>query len=143
MDELITSSEGGTPDSIIEGAIVTGVTLAVLLFQNLIFIYQKSNPPCSSLISLAFSIPSFLNRFTTNSFVNNPSLGKMTNKEGIDKAQTHILEGLHWMNEVSLHNKARVVATAAREMKFDKLSDCMDKLRSSYQFLEREKKKLI
>lgn len=56
----------------------------------------------------------------------------MTDKEGIDKAQTHILEGLNVMNKVSLRNKARMVATAARDMEFDKLSDCMDKLRSSY-----------
>ncbi|CAH1433272.1 unnamed protein product [Lactuca virosa] len=123
MNDLITSSEGVTSDMIAEGDLVTEV----------IFSSAKEESSPSSLMSLASSIPSFLHHFTTTSFVNKASLRKITDEEGIDKAQTHILEGLHWMNEVSLCNNARMVATAARDMEFDKLSDCMDKLRSSYQ----------
>ncbi|CAH1436753.1 unnamed protein product [Lactuca virosa] len=67
--------------------------------------------PCSFLMSLASSLSSFLHPFTTTSFVNKPSLGKMNDEEGIDKAHTHILEGLHWMNEVPLCSKARAAAT--------------------------------
>ncbi|CAH1413554.1 unnamed protein product [Lactuca virosa] len=94
-------------------------------------------------MSLASSIPSFLYPFTTTSFSNKPTLGNMNDEEGMDKSWTHILEGLHWMNEVSLRNKARATDITARGMEFDKPSDCIAKLRSIYSVLEREKIELM
>lgn len=61
----------------------------------------------------------------------------------MDKARSHILEGLDWMNEVSLCNKARDSTAAVKRMEFNNLLECMDKLRSSYQVLEREKTKMM
>lgn len=63
----------------------------------------------------------------------------MTNGEGIDKARAHILEGLQWMNEVPLRSKARAADVVARGIDFNEMFEYLDKLRSSYQALEREK----
>lgn len=43
------------------------------------------------------------------------------------------------MKKVSLHSKARASMATTKIMEFDKLSECMDKIQSSYQVLEREK----
>lgn len=46
------------------------------------------------------------------------------------------------MNEVSLRLKARATATTAKSMEFDRLLECLDKLKSIYKLLNREKTKL-
>ncbi|CAH1416225.1 unnamed protein product [Lactuca virosa] len=66
--------------------------------------------PLPTLMSLASSLPYFLHHFTSTRFTNNPGLCK-----------------------------ARASVATTKSMEFDKLLECMDNLRSSYQVLEREK----
>lgn len=66
----------------------------------------------------------------------------MTDEEGIDKNCTHILEGLHWMNEVSLRSKARVAASTMQRIEFEKASELLKDVRVNYQTLESEKMNL-
>lgn len=67
----------------------------MLFVKILDFHFPKNQALHSSLMSLASSIPSFLHPLTITSFVNKPSLVKMTDVEGIDKDPNYILEGLH------------------------------------------------
>ncbi|CAH1443860.1 unnamed protein product [Lactuca virosa] len=50
-------------------------------------------------MSLASSLPSFLLPFANTKFVQPPDIKGMKDEEGMDKARSHILEGLHYMNE--------------------------------------------
>lgn len=86
--------------------------IVTLFYSDFIFLHPQEASSPSSLASLVSSILSFPHPFTTTSFVNKLDLGKMTNEEGTYKARTHILDGLHWMNEVSLCSKARTVVVA-------------------------------
>lgn len=47
------------------------------------------------------------------------------------------------MNEVSLRCLAHATSIAAKDFEFNKLSEAMDGLHSSYQALEREKTELM
>lgn len=74
---------------------------------------------------------------------NKPIHGNMIYEEGIDIARSYILEGLRWINEVSLHRKAHASAAVVNNMEFDNILDYMDKLWSNYHVLDREKIELM
>ncbi|CAH1453477.1 unnamed protein product [Lactuca virosa] len=91
---------------------------------------------------MASSLPPFLHPFTSNMFSQLLSLGNMIDEEGMDMARTDILEGLHWMNEVSLWNKDRNVAFTMQWIEFERAFKLLEDLRANYQALEREKQGL-
>ncbi|CAH1447277.1 unnamed protein product [Lactuca virosa] len=95
VNELITSSKGGASGTIDEGSLVSEVSPGSSSTPKFDFHLPKNQTHISSLMSLASSIPSFLHPFTITSFVNKPSVVKMTDEEEIDKYRTYILEGLH------------------------------------------------
>lgn len=91
------------------------------------------------LVSVASSLPPFCHPFINAKFSQFPTLGDMTDEEGMDKARNHILEGLHWINDVSLQSKARVVASSSQCIKFQKASKLLEDIQENYHGLEREK----
>lgn len=68
----------------------------------------------STLMSYVTSLPEFLHLYATTPFNENMSgLGKITHEEGINKDRSHLMKGIHQINEVSMHYRARASSRTA------------------------------
>lgn len=59
----------------------------------------------STLVNLAASLPQFQRPFTTTTVIRCPELVSASDEETLDKDRSHIMDGIHHLNEVSTCSK--------------------------------------
>ncbi|CAH1414307.1 unnamed protein product [Lactuca virosa] len=101
LDSLIPSSNHNVIKANVDTTVVNDHTPNKGPSKRIV-ISSKNEAPQPTLMSYATSLPSFLYPFTTTKFMNKPNLRKLNEEDGIDKARSHPLKGLHWINEEEL-----------------------------------------
>ncbi|KAL4554065.1 hypothetical protein LXL04_039821 [Taraxacum kok-saghyz] len=82
--------------------------------------------PHPTLVSLAAALPGFVHPYAVSGVGRTPGLGGMSEEEGLDRARSLFMEGMHWVTKVE----------------FDSLNEEMGEERSKHMALMDEKTKL-
>ncbi|CAH1451954.1 unnamed protein product [Lactuca virosa] len=96
-----------------------------------------------TLITLAASLPQFQRPFVVISVPKSPfQNGVVSDEEALDKARSCLMEGMHLLNEVSVHTKACSEQLAQHQIIFDEALEGLKQLRTLHEQMEKEAKGL-
>ncbi|KAL4581969.1 hypothetical protein LXL04_006503 [Taraxacum kok-saghyz] len=110
-------------------------------------IFNLPLPSCSSslptLVSLAATLPSFQRPFVTSSVGRTPGLGELSEEEGLDRARSMLLEGIHWANGVMLRQRTRASVLAAQQAECERLKKSVEHAHADHMTMVEGKLKLV
>ncbi|KAL4562380.1 hypothetical protein LXL04_034582 [Taraxacum kok-saghyz] len=108
---------------------------------------KVSLPSCSSsiptLVSLAATLPSFQRPFVTSSVGRTPGLGDLSEEEGLDRARSMLLEGIHWANGVMLRQRTRASVLAAQQAECERMKKSIEHAHADHVTMVEGKLKLV
>ncbi|KAL4574893.1 hypothetical protein LXL04_021733 [Taraxacum kok-saghyz] len=111
------------------------------------FSVKVSLPGCSSsiptLVSLAATLPAFQRPYIASSVGRVPGLGELSEEEGLDRARSLFLEGIHWANGVMLRQRTRASVLAAQQTECERLKKSMENAHADYMTMVEGKLKLV
>ncbi|KAL4587150.1 hypothetical protein LXL04_000016 [Taraxacum kok-saghyz] len=96
-----------------------------------------------TLVSLSAALPAFMHPYFPSGIAKPPGLGKLSEEEGLDRARSLFMEGIHWATEVMLTQRTRVASLAAQKAEFDRVSALVDETNIIHARLTEEKTKLL
>ncbi|KAL4564951.1 hypothetical protein LXL04_029029 [Taraxacum kok-saghyz] len=102
-----------------------------------------SSPSIPTLVSLAATLPAFQRPYVVSPVGRVPGLGDMSKEEGLDRARSLLLEGMHWVNGVMLRQRTRASVLAAQQVECDRVKKSMDDARADYMTIVVGKLKLV
>ncbi|KAL4588110.1 hypothetical protein LXL04_000989 [Taraxacum kok-saghyz] len=108
---------------------------------------KVSLPSCSSsiptLVSLAATLPSFQRPFVTSSVGRTPGLGDLSEEEGLDRARSMLLEGIHWANGVMLRQRTRASVLAVQQAECERMKKSIEHAHADHVTMVEGKLKLV
>ncbi|KAL4572952.1 hypothetical protein LXL04_019741 [Taraxacum kok-saghyz] len=102
-----------------------------------------SSPSIPTLVSLAANLPAFQRPYVVSPVGRVPGLGDMSEEEGLDRARSLLLEGMHWVNGVMLRHRTRASVLAAQQVECDREKKSMEDARADYMTMVEGKLKLV
>ncbi|KAL4580962.1 hypothetical protein LXL04_017168 [Taraxacum kok-saghyz] len=103
----------------------------------------ESGPVHPSFMSLSTALPAFMHPYTPSSIAKPPGLGNLSEEEGLDRARSLFLEGMHWATEVMLTQRTRAASLLAQKAKFDRVSAKVDEVNATHVPMMDERTKLL
>ncbi|KAL4560341.1 hypothetical protein LXL04_032491 [Taraxacum kok-saghyz] len=101
------------------------------------------SPTVPTLVSLVAALPAFQRPYVASSVGRVPGLGDMSEEEGLDRARSLILEGMHWVNGVMLRQRTRASTLAAQQAECDRMKKSIDHAHADYMTMVEGKLKLV
>ncbi|KAL4569636.1 hypothetical protein LXL04_025278 [Taraxacum kok-saghyz] len=101
------------------------------------------SPTVPTLVSLVAALPTFQRPYVASSVGRVPGLGDMSEEEGLDRARSLILEGMHWVNGVMLRQRTRASTFAAQQAECDRMKKSIDHAHADYMTMVEGKLKLV
>ncbi|KAL4591540.1 hypothetical protein LXL04_004509 [Taraxacum kok-saghyz] len=98
--------------------------------------------PRPSLISLIAAAPALQHPYMTSDVGRALGLGQLTEEEGLDRARALFTEVIHLGNGVMLRQRTCASKLAAQQTEYDRLSESMEKTRSTHASLPEENSRL-
>ncbi|KAL4578389.1 hypothetical protein LXL04_014512 [Taraxacum kok-saghyz] len=118
-----------SPEDVTKTALVTAPLEAIALGN------EASRP---TLVSLSAALPAFMHPYSPSGIAKPPGLGKLSEEEGLNRARSLFMEGMHWATEVMLTQSTRAASLAAQKAEFDRT-----KLLQGYQQMELRNQELV
>ncbi|KAL4586614.1 hypothetical protein LXL04_011254 [Taraxacum kok-saghyz] len=103
----------------------------------------ESDPMHPSFMSLSTALPAFMHLYTPSGIAAPPGLGNLSEEEGLDRARSLFLEGMHWATEVMLMQRTRAASLLAQKAEFDRVSMKVDEVNAAHVRMMDEKTKLL
>ncbi|KAL4554520.1 hypothetical protein LXL04_039351 [Taraxacum kok-saghyz] len=101
------------------------------------------SPTVPTLVSLVAALPAFHRPYVASSVGRVPGLGDMSEEEGLDRARSLVLEGMHWVNGVMLRQRTRASTLAAQQAECDRMKKSIDHAHADYRTMVEGKLKLV
>ncbi|KAL4555772.1 hypothetical protein LXL04_038400 [Taraxacum kok-saghyz] len=98
--------------------------------------------PRPTLMSLVAAAPTLQHPYMTSAVGRAPGLAQFTEEEGLDRAHSLFTEVIHLANGVLLRQRTRASKLAAQQTEYDRLSESMEKTRSTHASLSEENSRL-
>ncbi|KAL4588279.1 hypothetical protein LXL04_001162 [Taraxacum kok-saghyz] len=99
--------------------------------------------PRPTLMSLVAAAPAFRHPYMTSVVGRVPSLGGLSEEEGLDQARSLFIKGMHLANGIMLRQRTRASKLAAQQIEYDRLSAAIEKTRLTHTSLMEEKMNLV
>ncbi|KAL4557155.1 hypothetical protein LXL04_035327 [Taraxacum kok-saghyz] len=103
----------------------------------------ESDPVHPSFMSLSTALPAFMHPYTPSSIAKPPGLGNLSEEEGLDRARSLFLEGMHWATQVMLTQRTRAASLLAQKAEFDRVSAKVDEVNATHVQMMDERTKLL
>ncbi|KAL4589478.1 hypothetical protein LXL04_002385 [Taraxacum kok-saghyz] len=133
------------PGAVLSIPSVSSSPEALFVLSMFVFIVSVagSSPSIPTLVSLAATLPAFQRPYVVSPVGRVPVLGDMSEEEGLDRARSLLLEGMHWVNGVMLRQRTRASVLAAQQVECDRVKKSMDDARADYMTIVEGKLKLV
>ncbi|KAL4589793.1 hypothetical protein LXL04_002703 [Taraxacum kok-saghyz] len=105
--------------------------------------FAGSSPSIPTLVSLDATLPAFQHPYVLSPVGRVPGLGDMSEEEGLDRARSLLLEGMHWVNGVMLRQRTRASVLAAQQVECDRVKKSMEDAHADYMTMVEGKLKLV
>ncbi|KAL4554716.1 hypothetical protein LXL04_037318 [Taraxacum kok-saghyz] len=123
------------------GVILSLVSSNFVLYDSVSSV--EGDPAHPSFMSLSTALPAFMHPYTPSGVARPPGLGNLSEEEGLDRARSLFLEGMHWVTEVMLMQRTRAASLLARKAEFDRVSAKVDEVNTAHVRMMEERTKLL
>ncbi|KAL4575780.1 hypothetical protein LXL04_011866 [Taraxacum kok-saghyz] len=123
------------------GVILSLVSLNCVLYGSVSSV--ESDPVQPSFMSMSTALPAFMHPYTPSSIARPPGLGNLSEEEGLDRARSLFLEGMHWATEVMVTQRTRAASLLAQKAEFDRVSAKVNEVNATHVQMMDERTKLL